>query len=83
MKRVLLFSVLSLAIFICCKKGDSTNNNRGQNSPSVTYGTKLSADGPGNTYELLSRCWEALQMKTLIVLIQPLEGISRKCSIMN
>lgn len=50
-----LLPVVVLALFITCKKGDSapatSTNPPSGNPPAVVYGTVLSANGPGNTYE--------------------------------
>jgi hypothetical protein len=51
--KLISFLFLLTLISATCKK-NSGNNGAPAVNPVVIYGTKLSADGPGNTYELIS-----------------------------
>jgi hypothetical protein len=55
MKAILSYSLMVIMASNCNKKeaGNSTQPQP-QPNPAVMYGAKLSADGPGNTYELIN-----------------------------
>jgi hypothetical protein len=55
MKRIIVLVCIA-TIAITCKKGDNNNSIPTPDlpSPPIEAGVKLSADGPGNTYELIA-----------------------------
>ena len=54
MKSIVILFFLTLMAGDCEKKSSLTSSATPPPAPVVTYGVKLVADGPGNTYELIS-----------------------------